>query len=106
MDNNKVFLNKIQDKIKKGEYNYLFTTPFMTKELFYSAIKGRIERKIEKGSASVLTDAELKSAIQDAKETSGSTFFILVNAGILEKNETGYQLSKKGEKAIKLISRI
>jgi len=106
MDNSKVFLNKIKTKIFNGEYDYLFTTPFMTKELFYSAVKGRIERKIEKGSAPVLTEAELKSAIQDAKETSGSTFFLLVNSGILEKTEEGYKLSKKGEKAIKLISRI
>jgi len=106
MNNDKVFLNNIQNKIQAGEYDNYLTLPFMTKKLIYSAIKGRIERRIEKGGTPILTSAEIVEAIEDAKEAAGSTFYLFVNSGILEKTDDGlYQLSRKGKIALRSLSK-
>ena len=54
----------------------------------------------------MLTDAEVTNIIEDMKEASGSAFFLFVQYGILEKTDTGYQLTSKGAKAIREASRM
>ncbi len=106
MDNNKVFLNNIQNRINDGEFDQHFTMPFMNRKLLTAAIKGKIERRLEKGGTPILTDAEIVESIQDAKETAGSTFYLMVNNGILIKNGFGeYELSSKAKIALRYFSK-
>lgn len=106
MDNNKVFLNNIQNRINNGEFDQYLTMPFMNKKLLMAAIKGKIERRLEKGGTPILTDAEIVESIQDAKEAAGSTFYLMVNNGILVKNDSGeYELSSKAKIALRHFSK-
>ncbi len=104
-NNNDVFLKSFRIKLEAGEYDDQMTLPFMNKKLVYAAVKGKVQRKMEKGAAPILTDAEIKGSIEDAKATSGSTFYLMVKHGILEEKEDGtYGLSKRGVRALKEIS--
>jgi hypothetical protein len=107
MNNNNVFLSKIGEQIQNGEFDKYLTMPLMTKELLYSSIKARIQKKIENKATPVLNDAEIVDAIEDAKETAGFTFEIFLKVGFLEKVEDGgYQLTKLGKFATKEVSRL
>lgn len=107
MENNEVFLKSFKTKLDNGEYDAHLTLPFMNKKLLYAAIKGKVERKIEKGTAPILTDAEIQSSVNEAKEAAGGTFYLMVKYGILIPNEEGtYDLSKKGARALREISDI
>jgi len=106
MNNNKVFLNNVQDRINDGEFDSYLTLPFMNKKLLMAAIKGKIERRIQKGGTPMLTDAEIIESIQEVKETAGTTFYLLVNNRILVKNDDGtYELSHKAKLALRYFSR-
>ena len=78
----------------------------MTKELLFAAVKGRIERKIEKNVAPTLSDSEIVSSIDEAKEAVGGTFYLMMKYKILEEKEDGtYGLSKKGAIALREATR-
>jgi hypothetical protein len=107
MNNNNVFLTKISEKLYNGEFDSRLNVPFLTKELVYSSIKSRIERKIEQKSTPVLNDSELNDAIEDAKETAGFTFNIFFKLGLIEKCEDGsFQPTKLGKLAMKEVSKL
>jgi len=101
--NNSVFLHKITEKIKKGDYDSFFTIPFMSKELLISSIKVNLTKKLAKGNTPILTDSEILLCIQEVKETAVNIFSIYLQSGIIEKTEDGasYQVSNKGKIAIK-----
>ena len=101
---NDVFLNKISSKIKNGEFDEFLTIPFMTKELLFSSIKARIDKKIENGATPILNDAEIKDAVKDAKEAAITTAAIFVHNKILVKGVDGYELSDVAKKALNLIT--
>ena len=106
-NNDKVFLNSFKIKLDNGEYDEHLTLPFMNKKLLMAAVEGRIKRKLEKGTAPLLTDLEVQSSINEAKEAAGGTFYLMVKYNILEPNEDGgYQLSRKGARALREISRM
>ena len=100
MENKNTFLETIHKGIDNGEYDNQLNLPFMNKKLFYNIIKGKINKKIETKGTPVLNNAEIKNIIEDMKEIAGSTFYIFVKSGILEKTEEGYKLSKKGQIAL------
>jgi hypothetical protein len=43
--NNDVFLNKITQRIKNGDFDTYLTFPLMTRELLFLSIKARITKK-------------------------------------------------------------
>ena len=107
MENNKVFLAEFQTRLNSGEFDTHLALPFMKKELLMAAVEGRIQRKIEKGTAPLLTDTEIASSIEEAKEAAGGTFYLMVKYKILEEKEDGtYGLSKRGARAIREVSKI
>src|ERR1035437_2939454 len=107
MSTKNVFLTKISEKIQNGEFDEHLILPLMTKELLHSSVKARINKKIETRATPVLNDAEVLDAIEDAKETAGSTMMIFLQLGLMEKNDKGgYQLTKLGKLATKEVSKI
>jgi predicted phage tail protein len=95
-----VFLNKIKDKINKGEYDKELTVPFMKKESIYASVKARVTKKLETGGTPLLSEAEIKDAIQDAKEVAAISLALFSKVGILEKTEAGWIVTSKGEKLL------
>ena len=107
MENDKVFLQEFKTRLETGEFDQHLTLPFMKKELLIAAVEGRVQRKIEKGTAPLLTDTEIQSSIEEAKEAAGGTFYLMVKYKILEEKEDGtYGLSKRGARAIREVSRL
>ena len=99
-----VFLNKIKDKISKGDYDSDITVPFMSKLTVYSSIKARVDKKLETGGTPLLSDTEIKDAIGDAKEVAAISFGLFKKLGILEQTDEGvWQISPKGDKLLKSI---
>lgn len=99
--NNNVFLNKIYQKIKAGEFDNYLNIPFMTKELLYECIKNKIERKIETGSTPILSDNEVKDCLSEVKETAVNIFAVYLKIGFIEKTENGYEMTEKMQLALK-----
>ena len=96
-----VFLNKVKEKISKGDYDSDITIPFMNKSSVYASIKARVDKKLETGGTPLLSESEIKDAIKDAKEIAGISFGVFKKLGILEKTETGWGISKMGEKPLR-----
>jgi len=98
-----VFLNKMKEKIDKGDYDNEITVPFMKRETIYASVKARITKKLETGGTPILTDAEIKDAIHDPKEAAAISLALFTKLGIVEKTEEGWDVTPKGER---LLSRI
>lgn len=98
----KVFLSKMSEKIKNGEFDYALTIPFISRELIYSSIKSRIERKIETKATPLLTDNEIKDAVNDAKEVAGHTAMIFFQNELIEIKDGEIVLTEKGHMYVKL----
>ena len=96
----KLFLNRIQYSIQRGEYDIQLTLPFLTRELIYASIKAMSTKKEEAKTNPILTDFEISKAIEHAKETAATTFKIFLDNGLIEKTEDGYQVSELGNKSI------
>lgn len=99
--NDNVFLNKMIQKIKNGEYDEQFIYPFMTRELLFNAIKSRLDKKISTGGTPILNDSEVKECISDTKETAINIIAVYLKLGFMEKTSSGYQFTKKWNSAIK-----
>ena len=99
--NNKVFLNKITQRIKDGDFDKYLTLPFMTKELFYTTIKDNIDKKINTGGTPILSDTEVKACLEETKRTAVSTFALFIKEGMIIRTEEGYELTPKGELAVR-----
>lgn len=96
----KVFLNKIREKIKNGHYDKELTIPFMNQESLYDSIRSRVIKKIKTGATPLLTEHEIKDAIQDCKELAVITSQIFLELGILRKTEKGFEVNEKFRKLI------
>jgi hypothetical protein len=99
--NNRVFLNKIAQRIKEGDFDKYLNFPFMTKELLYTRIKDRIEKKITTGGTPILTDTEVKECIEECRITAKETFVLFYKEGYIIRTENGYELTHNGEIAAK-----
>jgi hypothetical protein len=100
--NNDVFLNKIMQRIKNGDFDAYLTIPFMTRDLLVTTIKGRLEKKIATGGTPILSDADLKDCIAEVKETAVFIVAVYVKLGFMVRTEEGYELSERGKKVIKV----
>lgn len=101
-----VFLNKIKDKIGKGVYDKELTVPFMKRESIYASIKARVIKKLETGATPLLSDAEIKDAIKDAKEVAAISLELFSKIGILQKTEDGWIVTEKGQKLLQHVKPI
>jgi hypothetical protein len=98
-----VFLNRIKDKIEKGEFDKELTVPFMKKDSIYASIKARVLKKLETGGTPLLTDTEIKDAIHDAKEVAAISLEIFSKIGILKKIDGEWVVTPAGEKLLKYV---
>jgi hypothetical protein len=99
--NNEVFLNKIAERIKDGDFDMYLTLPFMTRELLFSSIKGRIDKKLATGGTPLLSDTEIRDCISETRETATFIVALYLKLEFMEKTETGFIFTEKGQKAIK-----
>jgi len=99
--NNEVFLSKINQKINNGDFDMYLTIPFMSRDLLYLTIKGKITKKIATGGTPILNDSEVKECLADVKETSVYMLLIFTQLGFIEKTETGFEFTAKGELAVR-----
>jgi hypothetical protein len=103
INNNNVFLTKIAEKLKHGDFDKYLTIPFMTQELILISIKAKFARKIESGGTPILNDAEVKDCIMQAKETAATTCAIFVKFGIVEQTDEGeFKLTDRGALALRV----
>jgi len=96
----KVFLSKIQDKIKNGEFDYAVSI-FVSRELIYSSIKSRVIQKSENGGSPLLTDTQINDAIEDTKEIGNITASIFYKLGLIKKSNEGLIVPEKFQKFLK-----
>jgi len=99
--NNDVFLNKIAQRIKNGDFDVYFTIPFMTRDLLSHAIKGRLDKKITTGGTPILSDTEIKDCLAETKETAVNIIATYLKLGFMVRTETGFEFTEKGYLAIK-----
>jgi hypothetical protein len=99
--NNNVFLSKISQKIKNGEYDTQLSLPFMTKELLYITIRDKIQKKIDTGGTPILSEAEVKECIADVKESAVNIIALYLKLGFMKKTENGFEMTEKMQLAIK-----
>lgn len=97
----KVFLTKVSEKIRNGEFDKELSL-FVSRDLIYSAIKARINKKIETGSTPLLSDNEITESINDAKEVAASTLAIFLKLGIVKIIEGTYKIDDKWKSFLKL----
>ena len=100
--NNELFLNKINQRIKDGDFDTYFTIPFMTKDLLKISIKEKLKKNIETGGTPILSDREIKECLAEIKEIAVYTIAVYLKLGFMIKTETGFEFTKKGLLAIKL----
>jgi hypothetical protein len=99
--NTDVFLNKITQRIKNGDFDVYLTLPFMTRELLYLSIKSRIDKKISTGGTPILNDNEVKDCLAEVKETAVNIVATYLKMGFMVRTEDGFEFSPKGYLAIK-----
>jgi len=104
--NNDVFLNKINQRIKKGDFDAYLTLPFMTRDLLSVSIKERLTKRITSGGTPILNDNEIKDCIAETKETALHIILLYIRLGFMIKTETGYELTEKMQLAIKTAYRM
>lgn len=88
--NNEVFLSKIGQRIKNGDFDVYLTLPLMTRELLYLSIKSRINKKIDTGGTPVLSDVEIKDCLAEVKETAATMIALYLKLGFIKRTEEGF----------------
>ena len=99
-----VFLNKMKDRLAKGEFDKEINVPFMKRESVYASIKARVTKKLETGATPLLSEGEIKDAIQDAKEVAAISLSLFSKIGLVEKTEERWIVTPTGEKLLKYVS--
>ena len=98
-----IFLANINKQLSEGQFDNEITIPFMTRELIRLMIQKRMDKKIQTGSTPLLSDQEVKEAIEEAKLTAAETAAIFLEMGLLEYAEEGMQVSDKWKDVLKTI---
>jgi len=102
MENEKVFLDKVTQDVSDGKYDEYLTIPFMTRNLILTSIKSKFQKRIQTNGTPMLTDGEIKTCIEDAKEAAAATFHLFNKFGFLEQAADGkVQISAKGKLALR-----
>jgi len=96
----KLFLNKIYEKIKNGEFDYAISM-FVSRELIYSSIKARVLQKIETEATPLLTDTQIKDAIKDAQDIGVKTMELFCKIGLIKMTEECFIFPEKYKKLLR-----
>jgi len=99
--NNTVFLSKIAQRVKNGDFDVYLTLPFMTRDLFLYSVKGHLSKKLSTGGTPILSDNELKDCIEEVKETALTIIKIYMKLGFIIRTEDGYAFTDKMSLAIR-----
>ena len=102
--NDNVFLYKISERIKNGDFDNYLTLPFQSRELFLAAIKNRLSKK-PSTSMQILSDAEIKTCLHEIKETALIIIALYLKLGFMIKTDTGYEFTDKYRLAVKVAYR-
>jgi len=96
------FLEKIKTRIDNGEFDdYASLTPLLTKNLIFISVKDKLNRKNKSGGTPILNESEIKTALEDAKETALQSSMLFIKLGFIEKKDGKYELTKLGKLAVK-----
>jgi hypothetical protein len=106
MKETSVFLVKMKEKIKQGDYNDFLTIPFLSQELLYHTIKTKFNKKVDSGGTPILTDVDIKECINEAKETAIHTLKIFLETELVVITPEGLRVSEKGKAALQHASKI
>ena len=99
--NNDVYLSKVTQRINNGDFDSMLVVPFMTRNLFLSSIKNRLNEREENGRARVLTDNELKESIVDTQATAVEILQSYIANGFMEITDEGLAYTDLGLQAVK-----
>ena len=99
--NNEVYLNKITQRVNNGDFDSMLVVPFMTRNLFLSSIKNRLNERETNGRARVLTDLELKDCINETQETAVEILQLYIKNGVMEITDEGLAYTELGLQAVK-----
>lgn len=97
----KIFLNRIKDRIKHGDFDAYLSLPFMSRELFYRTISSKIYKRIETGSTPLLSDTEIKQCLADTREAAVYTVALFLELEFIERIGDTYKLTPVGEIAVR-----
>jgi hypothetical protein len=100
--NNDVFLSKISQRIKNGDFDTYLTLPFMTRHLLHITIKSKLDKKLETGGTPILSDNEIKDCLADVKETALNIILCYIKNGFMVRTETGLEFTEKGHKIFRV----
>lgn len=97
----KIFLERILDRIDRGEFDKDLEIPFASRKLLKSLVESKMNKKIETNSTPVLSDNDLDECVKEVRETAAETAAVFMKIGILQENDAGetprYQVSKEWE---------
>ena len=96
------FLNRISEKIDRGEFDNHITIPFINRNLIYASIKTRVNKRIETNANPLRTELEINEAIKDAKDVAVIAASIFLKCGIIKKTKEGFEFSRAWEKYLGL----
>ena len=99
--NESVFLTKITEKIRQGEYDRFLTIPFMTRQLLIDTIAARLARRVAKGMTPILLDSDVMLCVGEVKYTAVEVFATFMKNGFIERTEDGYEVTDKARLALK-----
>jgi hypothetical protein len=99
--NDDVFLSKITQRINSGDFDVYFTIPFMTRDLLFHCVKGKLDKKITTGGTPILNDNDLKDCLEEVKETALNIIACYIKNGFMVRTETGLEFTEKGNLAIR-----
>lgn len=88
-----VFLSKMKEKIYEGEFDDKLNLPFMSRKLFYSSLKDKVNKKLETGTTPLLSENEILDILNDVRETAVITAALFIETGIIKKTEDGYSVN-------------
>jgi hypothetical protein len=101
--NDNVFLSKISQRIKNGDFDTYLTFPLMTRELLYLDIKERINKKIDTGGTPILNDNEIKDCLIEVKETAVTMIGLYLKIGFIKRTEEGFEFTKTWDLALRTL---
>ena len=99
--NGEVFLTKILERIKNGDFDVYLNVPFQTRELLFASLKSKMAKKISIWGSAVLSDSEVRECLKESEDTALATIGLYFDLGFIEKTEDGINVTEAGYNAIK-----
>jgi len=81
------YLEKIDERIDRGEFDEKLNIPFASKKLLKSLIKSKMDKKVETGGTPIISENNIIECIQEVRETAAEVAALFGQVGILQKND-------------------